>query len=203
MLPLMLLLAQAMPADVSDANLSIDEKERDSREKIPEIVRALGLGPSSVVADIGTGYGYYAVRLAPFAGHVYAQEIDRSLFARLRKRIRAEKLKNVEAVLGTLPAGNFDALLVADVYHEVDDQIGFLQRLKPLLKLGGRLMIIEYSKPSLKSATRARQRKEHNLAPALLQADLAAAGFAVIEKRDPLGPGYDHIPTYFILATVR
>ena len=54
------LAAQPMPADVSPAALSVDEKERDSRENIPAIAEGLAIGPGSLVADIGTGYGYYA-----------------------------------------------------------------------------------------------------------------------------------------------
>ena len=88
----------------------------------------------------------------------------------------------------------------ADVYHEVDSP-ALLQQIKASLKPGGRLMILEYLKPEMKSETRDRQRREHNISPELVEQDLKSAGFVVVKLRDPLGPGYDGIPTFYIVAT--
>lgn len=140
------------------------------------------------MADIGTGYGYYAVRIARVvgaSGRAYAQEIDERLVKKLGKRIQAEKLTNVEPVLGKpdapgLPHAALDAALLADVCHEIDNPSALLRGMKP----------------ELRPATRERQRKDHNIAPEFLERDLQEAGFEVTERRDPLGPGYDRIPMY-------
>jgi len=202
------LVAQPVPANVAPAAIRADENDRDTREKLPQIIEALAIGPGSVIADIGAGYGYYAVRFSPVvgrAGRVYAEEIDEPLVQKLRTRIRAEKLKNVQAVLGTpddpsLGESRFDAVLIADVYHEVDNPDGLLRHVKKALKPCGRLMIIEYLKPEMRSRTLAEQRKEHNIAPEFVEQDLKEAGFVVVQRVDPLGPGYDRIPTYYVLA---
>lgn len=203
--------AQPVPADVPLAAIREDEKERDTRERLPEIIEALGITQGSVVADIGTGYGYYALRFSLVAGHtgrIFAEEIDGPLVEKLRRRIQVEKLTNVRPVLGTaddpgLPAASFAAVLLADVYHEVGSPAALLQRIKASLKPGGRLMIIDYLKPEMRTETRDRQRKEHNIAPEFVDQDLKEAGFVVIQLEDPLGPGYDGIPTYYILATTH
>src|SRR4051812_37264559 len=96
--------AQPVPADVPLAAIREDEKERDTRERLPEIIEALGITRGSVVADIGTGYGYYALRFslaAGPAGRIYAEEIDGALVEKLRRRIEVEKLTNIRPVLGT------------------------------------------------------------------------------------------------------
>jgi protein-L-isoaspartate O-methyltransferase len=49
-----------MPAYVSAADLKTDEQKRDQWEKLTEVIHALDLKPGSRVADIGTGYGYFA-----------------------------------------------------------------------------------------------------------------------------------------------
>jgi predicted methyltransferase len=71
--------AQPMPANVSLSAIRSDEQERDKREKLPDIIQSLQLVPGSIVADLGTGYGYYASRFSPIVGptgRVFAEEIS-------------------------------------------------------------------------------------------------------------------------------
>lgn len=204
------LVAQPVPADVAPVAIRAGQKDRDARQRLQEIIEALAIKQGSAVADIGTGYGYYAVRFSPVvgaSGRVYAEEIHGALVRKLRRRVQAEKLQNIQPVLGKpddpgLPGSVLDAALLADVYHEVDSP-ALLLRIKASLKPGGRLMIIEYLKPELRLESRDRQRKEHNAAPELVEQDLKEVGFEVVQRRDPLGPGYDGIPTYYILATFK
>src|SRR5688572_8371458 len=41
-----------------------DDPERDAWQKPDEVIRALKLAPDALVADIGAGTGYFAVRFA-------------------------------------------------------------------------------------------------------------------------------------------
>jgi ubiquinone/menaquinone biosynthesis C-methylase UbiE len=203
--------AQPLPSDVSPEAVRAEERERDRREKVHDVAAALAIKAGSVIADIGTGYGYYAVRLAPLAGpsgRIIAQEIDRPLVEKLRARVSDEKLTNVDPLLGAphdpgLATESADAILVADVYHEVENQSKFLELLRISLKAGGRLMIIDYLKPEIKNQSRERQREQHNIAPAFVLDDLKAAGYTILGVRDPYAPGFDDIPTYWVLAEKR
>ncbi len=139
------------------------------------------------------------------SGRVYAQEIDERLVKKLGRRVRAEKLTDVEPLLGKpdapgLPHGALDAVLLADVYHEVDNPSALLRGIRQSLKPEGRLVVIEYMKPELQAATRERQGKDHNIAPEFVERDLQEAGFAVTGRHDPLGPGYDRIPMYCVIG---
>lgn len=172
-------------------------RNRDARERLQEIIEAVEAKQGSAAAEIGTGYGYYAVRFWPVAGasgSIYAEAIDGALARKLRWRVQAEKLQNIQPVLWKpydpgLPGSVLDAALLADVYHEVDSP-ALLLRIKVSLKPGGRLMIIEYLRPELRSESRDWQRKEHNVAPEFVEQDLKEAGFEGVQRRDPLGPGY-------------
>jgi len=44
------------------------KEERDAAGEPRKLVRLLGIKPGMTVADIGTGSGYYVVRLAPIVG---------------------------------------------------------------------------------------------------------------------------------------
>jgi predicted methyltransferase len=202
------LFAQPMPADVSIANLKADEQERDQREKLSEIIQALDLKPGSRIADIGTGYGYFAIRFAPTVGPtglVFAEEIDKPLVDKLRQRIKTTKQTNITVILGTpddpkLPPNSLDAILMADVYHEIANPSEMLRNLRKTLKPGGRLLIEDYLKPELRNQSRQQQAKNHNISPEFVEQDLKESGFTVVERRDPFTKGYDNIPMYLLLA---
>jgi ubiquinone/menaquinone biosynthesis C-methylase UbiE len=202
------MVAQPMPANISLAAIRADEKERDQREKLAEISLALHLGPGSVVGDLGAGYGYYAVRFSPIvgpAGRVFAEEIDAPLLEKMRRRIQSDQLKNITLVLGTpddpkFPESTLDAVIVSDVYHEIEKPGVVLSRVRQALKPGGLLIVVDYLKPELRDRTRSEQAKQHNIAPAFVELDLKQAGFTLVERRDPYCPGYDRVPTYFIVA---
>jgi predicted methyltransferase len=201
-------LAQPMPSKVSLAAIRADEQQRDRREKLGEIVRALQLKPGSIVGDLGTGYGYYAARFSPVvgpAGRVFAEEIDASLLDKVRERLQADHLENVTLVLGVptdpkFPKSTLDAVIIADVYHEIEHPKAVLSSVKQAIKPGGLLMVVDYLKPELRNHSRRDQGKEHNIAPAFVEHDLKDAGFTPVERRDPYCPGYDGVPTYFIVA---
>ena len=203
--------AQPVPADVNLTAISADERERDSREKVAEVIRALRIQPGSVVADIGTGYGYYAVRLSPAVGprgRVFAEEIDGPLVEKLRGRLAEEKIGNVTVLLGApddprLPKVALDAVLLSDVYHEIERPAAVLARLKEALKPGGRLIIVDYLEPSMAGRPRAEQGKKHNIGPEYVERDLKMAGFTIVERRESLARGYGDIPLFYVLASLR
>src|SRR5688500_18895948 len=55
-----------------------DDPERDAWQKTHEVIQALALKPDAIVADIGAGTGYFAVRLAHMTpkGRVYAVDSE-------------------------------------------------------------------------------------------------------------------------------
>ena len=55
-----------------------DDPKRDAWQKPHEVIQALALRPDAVVADIGAGTGYFAVRLAHMVpqGRVYAVDTE-------------------------------------------------------------------------------------------------------------------------------
>ena len=125
---------------------------RDSWQKPEEVIAALGLKAGDRVADIGSGSGYFTLRLARAvgpSGKVYAVDIDRAMNAELAERARDAGLANVETVdaraeVPMLPEAGVDLLFVSDAYHHIGDQVRYFATAAKALRPGGRLAVIDF-----------------------------------------------------------
>jgi len=128
--------------------------ERDSRPEGEHATRAIStleLTPSSVVADIGAGTGYYAFRIASRLpqGKVYAVEVQEEFLSALEAKKKELGVENVTVVTGSahspnLPAASLDLAIMVDVYHELAYPKEMLQALHQALKPTGKLLLLEY-----------------------------------------------------------
>jgi ubiquinone/menaquinone biosynthesis C-methylase UbiE len=142
--------AQGDPAG-SGSSVADEEQARFDAERRPEkLVEALGIGPGSKVADIGAGSGLLTVHLARAVaptGKVVATDVDGAVLDLLAQRLRAQKLNDVveRRVVGAetsgLEAGQYDAILLAEVDHYFSDPAAWLKSAAVALKPGGRLVI--------------------------------------------------------------
>lgn len=132
----------------------LDREERAREEQPDKAVAELNLRPGMMVADVGAGTGFYSIRIARRiapAGIVYANDIQAGMLERLRANAAAEKVTNIETVLGTesdprLPAGKLDLVVLVDVYHEFSQPQRMLDRIRDALKPSGRLVLLEFRK---------------------------------------------------------
>src|ERR1019366_5464873 len=67
------------PESAEEYAAVLEDPGRDAWQKPMEVVLAMTLGASDVVADIGAGTGYFARRFAHHAAKVYAVDIDSKL----------------------------------------------------------------------------------------------------------------------------
>ena len=159
----------------------LDRPEREFEEQPSKAVKALGIKPGQVVADVGAGSGYYTVRLAKQVGpngRVYATDIQPEMIVFLQRRLERERIENVELVQATetnprLPEGRFDLILMVDVYHELSQPQEVLRRLRPALKPDGRLVLIEFRKESEWVPIR----EEHKMSVKEARMELEAEGY--------------------------
>ena len=131
-----------------------DDPERDAWQKPHEVIEALALKPDAVVADLGAGTGYFAMRLAHMVskGRVYGVDLEPKMVKYLAERAKKEGLKNLSAVQGTpsdakLPT-RVDLVLLVDVYHHIDAREAYFGKLAAALKPGGRVAIIDFNATS-------------------------------------------------------
>src|SRR5579864_3572240 len=128
-----------------------DSPGRDERLHINRVMGILGIAPGKSVADIGAGSGWFAVRAARWvgpSGTVYAVDINPEAVRYMDHRAHSESLSNVKTILSKpddpmLPKGAVDAVLLLKTYHEVADPVALLEHLRPALRPGARLGIID------------------------------------------------------------
>jgi len=170
----------------------LEGPDRDAWQKPDQIMDALGIAEGSVVADIGAGAGWFTIRLARRVGPngvVYAQDVQREMLDAIRRRVGREELRNVETRLATarspnLPAAELDAVLVVDVYPEVEDRdrVTFLRSLATSLKPTGRIGVVNY-KPG-RGGPGPAPSEGVRVESALVERDAQAAGLRVVARQN-------------------
>jgi ubiquinone/menaquinone biosynthesis C-methylase UbiE len=165
------------------------EVDREGWQRPEDVLRILALPESAVVADIGAGGGYFTERFARAlpAGRVFATDVQPGMLERLEERVRERKLLNVEVVRARfddpgLPAGCCDLVFLSSVYKEITQRVDYMRRVRPLLRPGGRVAILEF-RPG---APGAGPPQAMRLAPQQIVAELEQAGFALVESHDLL-----------------
>lgn len=161
----------------------LERTEREREERTDLLIEALALRPGMVVADIGAGTGYFAVRLARtlVQGHVWGVDIEPDMVRYLAERARREGLANLSAVLASaadhgLPAP-VDLVLVVNTYHHIDARMTYFRNLRGALRPGGSVAIIDFTASSPVGPPR-----EGRVAAGRVKAEMAAAGYTLAQE---------------------
>jgi SAM-dependent methyltransferase len=164
-------------------DLSIFESPgRDERLQINRVMDILGITPGKAVADVGAGSGWFSVRAAKrvgAAGLVYAVDINPEAIRYITERATKERLRNVKTILSRaddalLPARSVDAVLLLKTYHEVAQPVVLLRNLRPALRPGARLGIID----------RNGNGENHGVGRDIVIREAKEAGFDLLEQYD-------------------
>lgn len=128
-----------------------DDPARDDWQRPDEVLRALELEPTMIVADVGAGTGYFSVRLARAVpqGEVIATDVEPDMVRFLNERARREGLPNIRAIQSTqaasgLAARSVDRILVVHVWHHLGDRGEYARGLAAALRPGGRVFVVDF-----------------------------------------------------------
>ncbi len=129
-----------------------DDPSRDAWQKPDEVIAWIDPAEDAVVADIGAGTGYFAMRFAAKVpqGRVVANDVEADMVRYLTERAEREGRSNLVAVLGTAqdPAlpDELDLVFLCDVYHHIGDRPAFFGKIASKLAPGGRVVIVDFKK---------------------------------------------------------
>ncbi|MFZ0317663.1 MAG: class I SAM-dependent methyltransferase [Candidatus Sulfotelmatobacter sp.] len=159
-----------------------DSPGRDERLQINRVMDILGITAGKSVADIGAGSGWFTVRAARRVGEggtVYAVDINKESIRYIDDRTQKEKLHNVKTILSKpddplLPAGAIDAILLLKTYHEVAEPVALLRNLRPSLRPGARIGIID----------RNGNGEDHGVSREVVLHEAAQAGYRLLQQYD-------------------
>jgi predicted methyltransferase len=170
-------------ADAEKWAQEFDDPKRDAWQKPHEVIQALALKPDAVIADIGSGTGYFSVRLAHMVpkGRVYGVDIEPDMVKYLAERAKRDGLKNLIALTGApgdpLLPEKVDLILMVDTFHHIEHRDRYFRRLHDSLKPGGRVAIIDFRMDSLVGPP-----KSARSTPDGVKAELNRAGYTLVQE---------------------
>ena len=131
--------------------LTAVEAERDGWQRPADVIKALDVGPGSVVVDLGSGAGYFTLKLSDTVGskgRVVAVDLRQLSLLFLRVRAFRQGNRNVDINVGAvddphLQPGSADAVLIANTFHELSEPKAILAHVSQALRPGGRLVAVD------------------------------------------------------------
>jgi arsenite methyltransferase len=129
-----------------------NKRASKAKYKSDQIVEKLALKPGQVLADIGSGGGYFTYKFAQAVGEkgqVYAIDTNQEFLEFIKKQATEQGLNNIVTVfIGSehpdLPKHKFDYIFFRNVTHHLPNRIDYFKSLKETLKADGKIVIIEY-----------------------------------------------------------
>lgn len=166
----------------------LESEKRAEWQKPDEVLAALDLSPANGIADIGAGGGYFSARFARQlgeGGRVYAVDVQDAMIERLRERVIAESLDNVQVIKAAfddpnLPENSCDLVFLSSVYKEIVDRPAYMRKVRPALRPGGRIAILEYRVDERAPGPPRAMR----LSPEQITMEMESAGFHLVEEYD-------------------
>lgn len=157
-----------------------NDPSRDAWQKPQALIEAMEVEPGMVVADLGTGTGYFVPHLSRAVGdqgEVLAADIEPNMLRYVEKLAEDQELGTVQTVLSqpdhpALEPASVDRILTVNTWHHFQDRPAYAALLLRALKPGGSLWVVDLRKDSPMGPP-----PEHRLEPSSVIADLQGGGF--------------------------
>lgn len=128
------------------------QSNRDARLQPEKLMDAIGVKPGMVIGEAGAGEGYFTFKLSRRVGEtgrVYANDIVERVLKVIERRSEREGISNITTILGEVedplfPKGALDMVFMIAAFHDFERKVEWLKNVKPYLKPGGTLVIVEW-----------------------------------------------------------
>ena len=123
-------------SDVAVGYVPFNPRPHRSHQKLLALV-----GRAGRVLDVGCSSGYLAERLQARGNVVVGLDLDEGAARHARRFCEAVHVGDVERMDLPFEASSFDVILCGDLIEHLRDPQAFLERVRPLLKANGRLVL--------------------------------------------------------------
>ncbi len=176
------------PQDVRSYIKALENPSRDEWQQPEKVMATLALKPGQSVADLGSGSGYFTLRLARAvgpSGKVYGVDMSCEMLDNLAKQARTENLTNIQPLLAEThdprrPPASVDMIFICDTLHHIPDRASYYPLLMHALKPGGRLVNIDFHKRPLPVGPPV----EMKIPKTEMVREAQAAGFHLVQQYD-------------------
>lgn len=130
--------------------------------KIDEVLGNVELREDMMGAEFGCGSADFAIALAKklSKGMVYAIDIQEEKLSALKGKLSLQKINNVKTVLSDLEARKgstiadrlLDIVLIPNLLFQASDKYVIINEAQRILKSGGQMAVIDWSKKSIFNA---------------------------------------------------
>jgi ubiquinone/menaquinone biosynthesis C-methylase UbiE len=127
------------------------DSNRDLWQQPEKIMDTIGVKPGMVIGEPGAGEGYFTFKLSQRvgkAGKIYANDIEKKKLEKIRETGEEKGIKNITTILGEqndplFPCDQLDMVVMVYVFHHLKNPVAYLKNIKPSLKDGANVIIIE------------------------------------------------------------
>jgi len=180
-------------SSVEDLIKRFESPERDAYQQPEKVMDYLGDIQGMTIMDIGSGSGYFSVKLAEQGAQVIAADVDDDFQQFIKDRIAENNLKNIETRKIPFDAPGLmeeevDKAFMVNTYHHIENRVAYFEKVKNGTKPDGELVLIDF----FKSESPVGPPVEHKLAIDQVVDELKKAGYATFEVKVDLLP-YQYI----------
>ncbi len=160
---------------------------RDEWQHPERVIASLELQQSQHLADLGSGSGYFTLRLAEAVGRtgkVYAVDVDLEMNEVLAQRAKDGGFDNIEVILAKyddprLPESGVDLIFSSNTYHHLEDRVAYFARVAKYLRPNGRIAIIDFNGEGW-----LHKLLPHWTAAEVIEGEMKEAGYALERRHD-------------------
>ncbi len=184
------------------------EAERDRWQRPAEVLQALDLRDGSVVVDLGSGAGYFALKISPrigSRGQVLAVDIRKLSLSFLWIRTAFRSPHNIRVIASQednphLPSAAVNAVLIANTYHEFRNPRQMLDYVFQSLRPGGRIVIVDRGPRPVNTEPPREVARGHDIPLSAVEKEVRQTGFDIVDRQDRFidRPGDD--PWWLLVA---
>lgn len=167
---------------VEQLSKSFDSSERDAYQKPEQVLDYLGDITGKTIVDIGSGSGYFSMKLADKGAHVIAADVSDEFQNIIKEKIETNGIENIELRKieyddPLLKPQEVDIAFIVNTYHHIEQRSDYFAKVKQGLKEDGVLVVIDF----FKSEVPVGPPTDHKIAMDVVIDELKKAGFTHFE----------------------
>ena len=138
----------------NNLRMNMLNKEAGSPKNKPlEIINNMDIKRGDVIADLGSGGGYFTFIFSKQVGRegkIYSVDVNQKTLKYIDEQARKEKLNNVKTIRtnesGLILPEKVDILFLRNVFHHLPQQDKYFRNIKQFIKKDGKIVIIDHKK---------------------------------------------------------